>query len=158
MYLLNEASVRTSDFRHLFFFSLVSVCSVDTVLSYLNSPFLYPTLLSFIPLPEVIVMQTVKVVMPEQGSPSVYLSGVSWDFWFFRTRLEDGKLKSVFKLEVHEITVILLNCVHNSVSFGIELCILGAQILIFYLNCYCLSEVRTDFSTFPLLPLAYLIF
>lgn len=78
---------------------LVTVCDVDNVLSCLSSPLLHPTFLNFIPLPEVTVMQTVKVVLSGWGSPSVSVSGISWDFFIFRARFEDGKIKSVDKSE-----------------------------------------------------------
>lgn len=55
---------------HAFLFLPVVVCSVDSVLSRLNSPLLCSTLLSFIPLPEVIVKQTVKEVFSGLGTPS----------------------------------------------------------------------------------------
>lgn len=53
-------------------------------------------------------MQTVKVVLLGWDLP-MYVSGVSWDFWFSEQDLKMAvlKLKNVAKLEVDEITIII---------------------------------------------------
>ena len=82
----------------------MAVCNVDSVLSCLNSPLLHAASLSFIPLPEVIVMQTVKSGFVRTEISQCICQWCFLRFLIFRARFEDGKLKSVAKLEADEIT------------------------------------------------------
>lgn len=102
----------------------MAVCSLDSVLSCLDSPLLHPTLLSFIPLPEVVVMQTVKDGFVRTGTSQCICQWYFLIFLIFRARFSDGKLKSVSKLEIDEITVISLrllcpqfNIIWNRIMF-----------------------------------------